>query len=76
MNLLSLLLPCLLLLNVCNGEGEPLRGTRRGVRRLVRRPGAGAGDGTGRVKRKKKVDWQRTKLIFTPQKKLGGKPLF
>ena len=71
MNSLSLLLPCLLLLSVCNGEGGPPRGTRRGVRRLVRRPGAGAGAGTGRVKRKKKVDWQRTKLIFTPQKKLG-----
>ena len=76
MNSLSLLLPCLLLLSVCNGEGGPLRGTRRGVRRLVRRPGAGAGAGTGRVKRRRKVGWQRTKLIFTPKKKLGGKPLF
>ena len=75
MNLLSLLLPCLLLLNVCNGEGGPARGTRRGVRRLVRRPGAGAGAGTGRVKRKKKVDWQRTKLIFTPPKEIGGQNL-
>ena len=77
MNSLSLLLPCLLLLSVCNGEGGPLRGTRRGVRRLVRRPGAGAGAGTGRVKRKKKVGWQRTKLIFTPQKRnWGAKPYF
>ena len=76
MNSLSLLLPCLLLLNVCNGEGEPPRGTRRGVRRLVRRPGAGAGAGTGRVKRRKKVGWRRIKLIFTPKTKLGGKTLF
>ena len=75
MNLLSLLLPSLLLLNVCNGEGGPARGTRRGVRRLVRRPGAGAGAGTGRVKRRKKVGWQRTKLIRTPKKKLGSKTL-
>ena len=76
MNSLSLLLPCLLLLSVCNGEGGPLRGTRRGVRRLVRRPGAGAGAGTGRVKRRKEVGWQRTKLIFTPQNKLGAKLYF
>ena len=75
MNSLSLLLPCLLLLSVCNGEGGPPRGTRRGVRRLVRRPGAGAGAGTGRVKRKKKVGWQRTKLILTPQKEIGGQNL-
>ena len=75
MNSLSLLLPCLLLLNVCNGEGEPPRGTRRGVRRLVRRPGAGAGDGTGRVKRRKKVGWRKTKLIFTPPKEIGGQNL-
>ena len=76
MNLLSLLLPSLLLLSVCNGEGGPPRGTRRGVRRLVRRPGAGAGAGTGRVKRRKKVGWWRTKLILTPKKKVGGKTLF
>ena len=79
MNLLSLLLPCLLLLSVCNGEGGPLRGTRRGVRRLVRRPGAGAGAGTGRVKRRKKVVWRKTELIFTPppkkKKKWGGQNL-
>ena len=72
MNSLSLLLPCLLLLSVCNGEGGPLRGTRRGVRRLVRRPGAGAGAGTGRVKRRKKVGWWRTRLIFTPPKRNWG----
>ena len=55
MNLLSLLLQCSLLLAVCHGEESLMsrKGMRRGVRRLVRRPGGGAG--SGRVKRKKKV---------------------
>ena len=45
------------------------------MRRLVRRPGAGTGAGTGRVKRRKKVGWWKTKLIFTPKKEIGGQNL-
>ena len=42
MNWLTLLLQCSLLLAICQGEeGLSKKGTRRGVRRLVRRPGGG-----------------------------------
>ena len=63
MNWLTLLLQCSLLLAICQGEeGLSKKGTRRGVRRLVRRPGGGSGSGSGnnaRVKRKKKVGMRR-----------------